>query len=263
MSDFRGRLKAFLTKMNAFLWKAGKIKYIIAALTGLALIGLVLVLAIGKGGDGAETIESSSKAAVTKYGSTGEASEAEKTTAVSKTKKEETAKSSTAAGLIRVGGGRTVLESVYQDTPGYDWTNLYVILTDVSRTSPYIAETGAEPFFFLFADPNSDTPLLLTGLIGETKETTQLLLYVMEGERLYQLGGFNEAPYYSPADHALVFKDEMAMYTYTPHVLIRDELTELPDELRNVAMVSLKDMYITSENVETFLVRPDGEEDTK
>jgi len=151
------------------------------------------------------------------------------------------------------------VDSLYQDTPGYEWTSLYPLLLDLSRTTPMEADKD-QPVFFLFSLPNSDTPLLLTGVRSTDPERTKLYLYAMEGEKLYQLIILHEVPVYCASGHFLILREEKAEYVYTPHILLRTELLELPDDMSEIALVDLTNFTITSEAIPDYIVDLTGEE---
>lgn len=262
--------------MGKMIWKWGLIKYIFTLFLGM--IAVVLCIALTEGGPKRENgtdsestgspqtssfmtsdaDETTTGQTTSKPTATEPATTKPTTTKPTGTEQASSSDEETVSGRIPLGDGISVIESVWQEVPGYEWKSTFILLLDLTRTSP--KSIGCDPVFFAFRLKGYDTPFILTGPKGSTAASTELYLYTMEGEKLYQLACFHEVPQYSPSLGALVFEGESAAYTYSPHVLIRKELKELPEDLSPVAMVSLQALYITSETIESYLVDLSGEE---
>lgn len=144
-----------------------------------------------------------------------------------------------------------IIDSYYQYANGYAWEDMFIILLEITRTSPCLE--GNEPAFSLFTLPGSDRHFLSIGYRGEDAEHTEYHLYTVDCGFVYELLVFNEPLYYSPSLGQLYLTSESAVYTYSPHVLLKSKVQTIPEDVIAVPAYSLVNKKITAEKLYNYV----------
>ena len=147
--------------------------------------------------------------------------------------------------------GLEVIDSYFQYAEGYDWEDIYVLMIELIRTSPDL--NGNEPCFSLFTIPGSNARLMAVGYRGDGPENTEYHLYTQDAGFLYELLEFHDTLYYIPSTGKFYIPAEKGAFIYSPHVLLKEAVEELPQDAEEIPVYSLTDSKITSEELYSYL----------
>ncbi len=156
-----------------------------------------------------------------------------------------------------------ILPSKYQSMRGYDWEDLYVILMLLTKTSKLL-EGGTPVFSLVSVDEHLD-PLLIIGMIHPETDARYYKMYATDEENIYELLEIQEEIFWDKDKEAFYLAEEQAWLTYSPHVLLKEEAEEEPDNAVSLKHTSLFEESVVSETIYFYLqsLIPWAEEETE
>ncbi|GEM_PF-5143687 len=148
-----------------------------------------------------------------------------------------------------------IIDSYWQEVEGYSWRDMYVMLMEITRTSPHLIKetTGMS----LFKTRYTRIPLFFTGGHNNDTDQDEYHLYICESSKVYELIVTSKRLLYNPNTDALMIAgDKEYCYYYEPHVLLKVKNEAPLSEYIEIPFVSFtgETWYSTSENLDSFVI---------
>ena len=153
----------------------------------------------------------------------------------------------------------TPMDSYYQYVNDYDWQDLYTLMILIGQTGIGINEgsEGKNTAFSIFSFNPEFDPMIFVGFNDPETNKSVMTLYITDGGFVYELLQVKEAEIYiNPQLGAIMVEGENAYYRYSPHVLMKTEITDgnVPAGFVKLPIIDSTGMIVTRQNVEEYAV---------